>query len=690
MSVRAYSRAFTGGELTPEFWGQLADAKFQAGLALCRNFRVLPHGPIENRPGTQFVRKAKLGDTGAAVRLIPFEFSSSQTLVLEFGAGYVRFHTMGATVEQTPGTPYEVTTPYAQADLFDLHFVQSADVLTIVHPSYPPQELRRLGATNWQLVGITFAPALAAPATIGGNATQASGPTNLRSYVYKVTALNADGDESYAPTASVTLTNNLLQTGAYNDITWSAVTGATRYRIYCQSNGLFGYLGETDGSAGLTFRDDNITPDISQTPPIGDTTLTGEGNYPGAVSYFEQRRVFAGTTNKPQRCWLTRSSTESNLTYSLPVRDDDRIAFTVASRQVNAIRHVVPLTSMVLLTSSAEWRVTSSDGSALTPSNPDIKPQSYIGANNVQPAIVGNNILFAAARGGHMRELAYNWQAQGYVTGDLSLRAPHLFDELEVVDLAYAKAPYPVLYCVSSNGKLLGLTYVPEQQIGAWHQHDTGDSDKFVSVCVVPEGKADAVYVAVQRTVGGSVKTYVERFASRKFTDLADAVFLDASLTYNGAAVSTVSGLGHLEGRTVGILADGAVCPQQVVTGGAITLDSPASKITVGLPYNADVQTLPLAFEAQAYGQWMVKNVNKVWLRVASSSALAAGPSFDRLTAYKQRTTEALGSPPTLVTGVEEIVLSPSWQAGGQVCVRQADPLPITLVSMTVEVALGG
>lgn len=702
-TARSFARSFSGGEVTPEFWGQIADAKFQTGLALCKNFKVLPHGPVENRAGTQFVRKAK--NNGVPVRLIPFEFSDTQTMVLEFGDQYIRFHTMGATVESSPGVAYEVSTPYAQADLFDIHYVQSADVLTLVHPNYAPRELRRLGPTSWTLTTIMFAPTISAPSTPTATATTAASPSGLRTYAYVITATNADGEESLA-SGSASCSNNLLQTGAYNTLTWSAVTGAVRYSVYRQSNGLYGYIGTTDA---LTYKDDSAdqnTPDISKTPANVDTTLAGgAGDYPGAVSYFEQRRVFAGTINKPQNLWMTRSATESNLNYSIPVRDADRVAIKVSSRKVNRVRHIVPLTNMVLLTSSAAWRVTSTTSDAITPSSIDVKAQSSVGANNVQPLIVGNNILYATARGGRLREMAYSFQAQGYTSGDLTLRAPHLFMGKTIKDLAYSEAPYPVVWAVSSSGKLIGCTYVPEQQIAPLFQYTTGDDtgDKFVSVCVVPEGDEDAHYVAVQRTVNGTSVTCIERFASRALsTDYQDSanysepvptdcVFLDASLTYNGAPATVFTGLGHLEGRTVVALADGCVTPPMVVTSGQVTIDQPASRVTIGLQIDAQLRTLPMVFEGvMAFGQGRPKNVSRAWLRVFRSCAVQAGPSLDRLVEVKQRTTEALGSPPNLRTDEIQIDMLPGVQSGGQVYVRHTNPLPLTITSMTIEADVSG
>jgi hypothetical protein len=855
-SQRSYFRSFTGGEVTPEFWGQFGDAKFQTGLATCRNFTVLPHGPATNRPGFGFVTRSKLADSGLPVRLVPFEFSVEQTLVLEFGPAYVRFHSQGATV-LNGDDPYEVTTPYQQADLFDLHFVQSADVLTIVHPSHPPMELRRYGATTWALVPIEFVPGVLPPASVSATATLATSPDALRTYRYKVTTKDADGEESAASTID-DCSNNLLQTGAYNTITWPVAAGGSRYCVYCESNGLYGYIGETDG---LTLRDDNITPDLSKTPPVpsnpfessggiasvpvtsggsgysstmggglitavstsgvglwgaspvsasisdptgtgavltttwveaghslfhsqhldihvvsqgtgytapvvvlsdigpgigsvvatatatpitgGVVTLTvtdttgsgavllpvvtsgvitsvqvvnpGKGytapvvtitasgggsgavlgapvldtakDYPSAVGYFEQRRVFSGTDRKPQTTWMTRTNTESNLAASIPSRDDDAVVFRIAARQVNKVRHVVPLTHLLLLSSAAEWRVGTNDGSgAITPSTVSVLPQSYIGASNVQPVVVNNNVLFSAARGGHIRELAYNVDAAGYLTGDICLRAPHLFDGHTVIDMAYTKAPVPTVWAVSSGGDLLGLTYVPEQNVAAWHQHDTGNGDKFASLCSVVEGNEDVLYACVIRNVGGQARTYIERLASKT----ADC-YADSFLIYSGDPVSTVSGLSHLEGREVCILGDGSVRPKQMVVGGSVALDEPASTIVVGLPIEADLQTLPLVLESvAAFGQGRPKNVTQVWLRLAASSGIYAGPSFSKLVPYKQRTTEPMGSPPEKITGEIGIAINPSWQNGGHVCIRQSDPLPLTVVSLAVEAEVAG
>ena len=773
-NVRTLQRSFAGGEMSPEMFGRIDDVKYQTGAATMKNFVATPQGPAENRPGFAFVREVK--DSTKRTRLIPFTYSTTQTMVIELSPGYIRFHTQGGTL-LSGGVPYEIANPYAEADLFDIHYVQSADVMTLVHPNYAPRELRRLGATNWTLTTINFGSPIAAPT--GVTATRyipASSSTNADTYEtmsYVVTAIAADeiGESVQSSVASVT--NNIFVTGATNTISWTAVAGASRYRVYKLLGGLYGYIGSTTGTSIV---DNNIAPDLSVTPPIYDNEFTSASNYPGAVSYFEQRRCFAGTINEPQKIWMTKSGTESNLSYGLPIRDDDRIEFRVAAREANTIRHIVPLTQLLLLTGSAEWRVSSLNSDEITPTTISVRPQSYIGASNVQPVIINNALIYCGARGGHVRELGYNWQANGFITNDMSIRSAHLFDNYEISDMAFAKAPIQMVWFVSTSGLLLGLTYVPEQQIGAWHKHET--DGVFESCTVVAEGNEDRLYVVVKRTINGQTKRYVERMASRHFDSIEGAFFVDSGATYDGTnttattvtvsggttwgpsdvltitassaiftypgtgdvndaivltdsdgnkyrltirsttsttvatarvdvtlpsalrntatatwsfARNTISGLSWLEGKTVSILADGAVQPQKVVTSGSITIDRASSIIHIGLPYESDLQSLPLAMGIDnGMGQGRYKNVNKAWLRVFQSSGIFIGPDANNLIEAKQRTTEPYGTPPALKTEEIQIMLTPSWLDSGQVYVRQSDPLPLSIVGMTLEVAIGG
>ncbi len=594
------------------------------------------------------------------------------------------------TAGGTAARVYTVTTPYLAADLFDLPYTQSADVLTITHPSYETRELRRLGATNWQLSTVTFAPAIATPAVPTGAVTGPGGGTPIN-HEYVVTAVSADTYEESLVSPSVTLSHDLTVAGNKTQVTPAAVAGAVRYNVYKLANGgLFGYVGQSDGTV---FEDDNIAPDMSQTPPEANAPFTGAGNYPSTVTYMEQRRSFGATDNKPQNVWMTRSATESNLSQSVPLRDNDAIIFRIAASQQNRIRHLVALGDLIALTAGGEFRIYAAGSEVLTPASVTPKPQSYVGANNVQPCVAETSVLYVQAQGGHVREFAYAGDGINgalYKTNDISILAPHLFDGFDIVDLAYSRsAKCPTLWAVRSDGQLLGLTYVPGQNVRAWHQHDTDGT--FGSVCCVAEGSEDVLYAAVNRTIDGRAVTYVERLHTRQFSALADAFFVDSGLTYSGAPTTTVSGLWHLVGKTVSILSDGAVLPQQVVpASGTLTLPVAASKVHVGLPITANLRTLPLSWQADGFGQGTVKNVSKVHVRLANSSGVHVGPTDGRLVEIKQRTTEPYGSPPAMVNGWKHTNITPQWDDDGGVEIEQTDPLPVMLVALMLDVVSGG
>lgn len=914
-STRIYSRSFAGGEISPEMYGRIDDAKFQNGAAELQNFIVTPTGAARNRAGFAYVNSTK---SNGVARLIPFTYSLNQTMIIELGNLYARFHTQGETLQYSAtqrayvqgalvtfsagagspiplvvnwenhglqngdpvafeasgsetlpsnisaGTPYYVTvidantfwvastygagalpyvdsgtlcagyfwysagfiveysgayyyngsggnqlaapgliagqwyqlpadftyeipTPYLAADLFNIHYVQSADVMTLVHPNYPPAELRRLSATTWVLEAISFGPPLATPqgvgvaaspgylaqiasisiadpalittvanhtlalgdgiyianltATIGGVATvldgfymvqdvpvdgsgnlinneltvmdysgnvldstgwsgySATDPTkpitiqygtkifNITN-AYAVQAIASDGVSTSALSGQASVLNNLDVPGSYNTVSWSAVANAQSYNVYKQLNGLWGYIGNTTATS---FVDNNIAPDMSITPGYPDAVFSGPGNYPGAVCYFQQRRCFAGTLDAPNNAWMSNSGTESMFSYSLPSQATDRIAFQVAALQADVIQHLVPMIQLIMLTSESEFALVPANSDAVTPTSISVTPQSYVGASNVQPTIINVTMVYAAARGGHVRELGYAWTVNGYMTGDLSLRAAHLFDGYTIVDQAYSKSPWPIVWFVSSNGQLLGLTYIPEEQLGAWHEHVTDGT--FESIACAAEGTEDVLYAVINRTINGQTVRYVERMASRTIsaTDSSTWFFVDAGISQSFAnPVTTISGLTWLEGQTVAVLADGGVQSPKVVTDGAITLDHAAKVVTVGLPYVSDLETLPAVLQIDGYGQGRMKNINKAWVKVYQSSGILVGPDEDNLTEIKQRTTEPWGSPPALQSGELLVMTTPSWRDSGQTLIRQQNPLPLDVVGLTLEVAIGG
>lgn len=684
MAVRTLQASFTG-EVSPSMFGRIDNDKYKSGLAVCRNFVCLPQGPVENRSGFAFVRQAKYPDKPA--RLIAFEFSSTDTMILEFGHQYIRFHTRGGTVLKADGTPYEIATPYSSSDLFVIHYAQSADVMTLVHPNYPVKELRRYGAYDWRLTDVTFKASLNAPSITSVEYVPNGNESDSRfTYKYKVTAVQDtdEGQRESEPSQAAEVSCNLWWDNALNRINWTAVSGAARYRVYKSTAGVFGYIGETEGTS---FEDNRIDADDGITPPRYDSLFTS-GDYPSAVAYFEQRRCFGGTIARPQFVWMTRSGTETDMAYHIPVVDDDRIKFKIAAQKVSRLKHLAPLSQLLALSESAIFRLSPANSDVITPESVSAKPQVYQGASDVQPLLIRSNLIYASERGGHLIEMGYNWQQGGFAVNDLCVFSPHLFERSRVKDMALSLSPHPIVWCAMTDGTLLGLTYMPEQAVSAWHRHDTVNG-AFESVAVVPEGDEDILYAVVRRTINGATVRYIERMHERLYSRLENCFHVDAGATYEGAETQTISGLGYLEGCEVSILADGAVLPREVVRNGRITLEVPAKKVHVGLPITSEIQTLPLIVNLQdgSFGRGHQKNINRVWMQVYQSSGVFVGPSFENLTEAKQRQDEPYGTPPEPLSTEIDVPLPGSWSATGQLVLRQKDPLPLTLVGITCDLA---
>lgn len=684
MAVRTLQSSFTG-EVSPSMYGRIDNDKYKSGLAVCRNFICLPQGPVQNRSGFAFVRQTKYADKPA--RLIAFEFSSTDTMILEFGHQYIRFHSRGGTLMNANGTPYEISTPYNSDDIFVIHYAQSADVMTLVHPHYPVKELRRYGAYDWRLIDVTFSAPLSPPGNVSVEYVPNGNESDSRfTYKYKVTAVqdSDEGQRESAPSAAASVSCNLWWDNALNRITWSAVAGAARYRVYKSTAGVFGYIGETEGTS---FEDNRVDADDGITPPRYDS-MFGEGDYPSAVAYFEQRRCFAGTVKRPQFVWMTRSGTETDMAYHIPVTDDDRIKFKIAAQKVSRLKHLAPLSQLLALSESAIFRLSPANSDVITPESVSAKPQVYQGASEVQPLLIRSNLIYASERGGHVIEMGYNWQQGGFAVNDLCVFAPHLFERARVKDMALALSPHPIIWCAMTDGTLLGLTYMPEQAVSAWHRHDTING-AFESVAVVPEGDEDILYAVVRRTINGATVRFIERMHERLYDGLENCFHVDAGSTYEGAETQALSGLDYLEGCEVAILADGAVLPREKVKNGQITLEVPAKKIQVGLPVISEIQTLPLIVNLQdgSFGRGHQKNINRVWMQVYQSSGIFVGPSFDDLTEVKQRLDEPYGEPPEPLSTEIDVPLPGSWNASGQLVLRQKDPLPLTLVGITCDLA---
>ncbi|KEX95168.1 hypothetical protein HA62_29800 [Pseudomonas putida] len=767
---------FAAGELSPSASARTDIARYYTGLKLCRNFMVMPYGGVRNRPGTKLV--CEVADSTKLNRLLPFQFNDEQTYILQFGDLNMRVVKDGGQII-SGGVPYQLAMPYTQFDLPQLNFTQSADLMTFAHPTYKPRELGRLAHDNWITSEISLAPRIAAPASATATPTAGTG-TNTQVWRYQITAVLDDGnsiDESLPVTSNAV---TVFPDTASATVVWPAVVGATYYIVYKDNAGagVYGFIGR---ATALTFTDRNVTAIKTDTPPNGNDPFVGVNNYPGAVGYYQQRLAFAGSNANPQTVWMSKTGLFKNFGFSVPNKDDDAITFTIASKEVNRMRHLVGLDKLLGLTSGGEW--TFSGGEAgLTAKTIQASQKGYDGSSQVPPVVVGNNAVYLQARGSRVSSFGYSIEADGFVAGDLTIFSAHLFRGYALTSVAYQKIPDSIVWYVRNDGKLLGLTYLPEQQLVGWHWHDT---DGFIeSIACIPEGQEDALYMVVRRKINGVQKRYIERMASRQILDVEDAFFVDCGLTYDGrntdtsktmtlsggttwgypeivtmtaaghtpftvgsvgnnyslkmtaiddnddvttesvrvevvgytsanvvtvkllivcppalrgAPVSTwarqaktISGLDHLEGKTVSILTDGSVHPQRIVVGGTIELQEAAGIAHVGLPYKSDMQTLNIELK-NANETVLDKKIAVTSLTVIVEESRGIFAGKDKNSLYEEKTErDTYELPLELLTGQTAIAISNDWQGKGKVFIRQSDPLPLSVLAVIPEVTFGG
>lgn len=824
MAVSWIQPSFSGGEIAPSLYGRIDMAKYQVALRKCDNFIVRQYGGVENRPGTQFIAAAKYPDRKC--RLIPFQFSTVQTYALEFGHNYMRVIKDGGLVLTTGDVIYELATPYADSDVFGLKFTQSADVMTIVHPSYPPKELRRYAHDNWQIVDVETkngpfedinvdeSVTVYASGTTGTITLTASsaifGSEQVGKLFYleqpavdsvpvwetsKTTAIDdirrADSNYYRANTAGKTGT---LRPSHTEGMAWDGWGGTGSDDTGVQ----WEYLHSGFGIARITaVAGDGLsaTADVISRIPenaVGSDKASYKwaryawnsvNGYPATIVYYQQRLYFAASSAYPQTIWASRTGDYKDFGKSNPVQDDDRIVYTYAGRQVNEIRHLIDVGSLVVLTSGGEFVATGDQNKVLTPSSFSLSSQGSNGSSDVPPIAVSNIALFIQEKGSVVRDLAYSFDVDGFQGNDLTILANHLFQKRSIVDWSFCIVPFSSAFCVRDDGKLLVLTYLRDQQVFAWSPQSS--AGKYESTCGIGEGSEDAIYFVVNRTINGQVVRYIERLSSRQFTNDLDAFFVDSGLSYDGrntegrtATISggsgnwsyqvpytltmsggsyfsagdvgaqiqfpytgtdpvdgtdvamqlrcdivsvesgnsvtitanrdipavlqntattnwtmarqTFSGLEHLEGQTVNILSDASVEPQKVVTGGAVTLEKPGGVVHIGLPINAQFETLDININGQETLLDKKQLISTVTLVVNASRGIWASTPGGQWYEYPQREFEFYDDPVEDATGKVEVKLDSNWDKNGRIKIRQTDPLPLSVLAVIPRITVGG
>lgn len=342
-----------------------------------------------------------------------------------------------------------------------------------------------------------------------------------------ITGLTAvSAGTSYTASPTITITSS---TGAGAVITPVVVNGGVQ--AFIVENGGSGYS-STDT---VTIAGGTTGTTATATLVVGPST----GTYPGCVAYFQQRRVYGSTLNRPDTYWMSRPGAFQNFDSSTPTVPDDAISGTPWSQQVNGIQAMINMPGgLVVLTGLGAWQVSGGSQTAgITPDNQTATPQAYNGCHqNLQPIAINYDILYIQQKGSIVRDLAYNFFVNIYTGTDMTLISNHLFANRQIVSWGWAEEPFKIVWCVRDDGVMLSFTFLKEQDIYGWARHDT--NGLFKNICVVSEGTVNAPYAIVRRFIkggnngAGAWAYYSERMDSRLWQNVEQAWCVDAGLAY--------------------------------------------------------------------------------------------------------------------------------------------------------------
>lgn len=583
---------------------------------------------------------------------------------------------------------FKAATPYNASELGDLDFAQSFDTMYLTQPLYAPGKLVRADHADWTFASVTFAPPIAAPGSVAAAATTPntdavnSGDGYFpQDYSYIVSAVNADGQESRGSTVA-TARNDTELPRNFTTVSWTAPAGDVEfYRIYkAHESGSFGFIGETDE---LSFVDDGFQPDYADAPIEAYSPFDAPGKYPARVGFWEQRLWLGRTLNNPNAIFASRTADFENMDFARPQRENDSIAFSISTGESNVIEAFVPMDKLLVGTSDNIFSLRGPNDDILVPTPPP-GAKRHVGRGLAQPKpiVVGEVAFYQPRVETGIRTLGYTFEIDGYKSSDVSIFAPHLFEAFRVSRMAYQAEPASILWAVRDDGKLLAFTWEAEQQVWGWTEMDVGG--RVLDIACVPEGRESRVYLVVERVINGATVRYVEYLDRMKWTDYRLASYLDCSRIYAfDDPVTTVRGLGHLEGEEVTVLADGFTTTA-TVSGGEIELADAASRIVVGLPYSALVETLSLPDEPKK------KLTGEIFLELVDSFDVYAGRREHELQLVKTKERGEIGAPKLYTGQPEPVRPTASIDREATIIVRQDSPYPMTLTAVHYGVEATG
>ena len=648
--------AFSAGEISPLLEGRTGIEKYKEGLADLTNMIVMPTGGTKRRPGTEYLGEVKTSSVKS--RLIPFQFKSTDTYILEFGNEIMRVYRNGAQVLNATAKTITAATKASPGVLTsNSHGFSNGDEIFIASVG----GMIELNGRNYR---------------VANSSTNTFTLTDLFG-----AAINTTSFTTY--TSGGTATEIFELATPYPEAKLPDVR-------FVQSADTMYFVHPEYAIRTLTRSDHNnwsfATPSIGGSPS---PALNTSGNFPSVVTFFEQRLVYASTAANPQTIWFSKNADYNNFTVG--TGDNDALIYTIASNTVDSIRYLSSTRVLAIGTTGGEFVLTSTNDGPVTPTTTLIRKYSNYGTANVEPVQVADVTLFLQRGASKIREFKFvgDVNSSGYAAPDMTILAEHI-TQGGITAFAYQQEPESIVWALRSDGTLLGLTYRREEEVVGWHKHVIGGvfgSGQAVVESIAPlptDTGNDDLYLIVKRTINSQTKRYVEVLKPFDFGSVTTAAFfVDSGLAYSGSAVTSLSGLYHLEGQSVAILANGATHPDETVSGGGITLDYSSTTAAVGFSYTSEMQTMRIESGSEdGTSQGKPKRIHAVTLRLFETVGIEVGNSSSEIDRIPFRDSSMLmdqGIP--LFTGDKEIEFPGGFDNDDRIYVRQSQVLPMTVLA---------
>jgi hypothetical protein len=543
------------------------------------------------------------------------------------------------------------------------------------------------GGNNWNLVQ-----------ALNGASTNfnTSGQTGVRQCLLRV---SGDPTVAFSGSAVVSLTSSSFD--------WTGVVKITAVASTTSATATVQNLSNKD-SSGLAS--------TSATYQWSEGSWSTYRGWPACVAFYQDRSTWASTMTQPNTVWHSKTASYLDFGDSFPVQDDDGFDVVLASRQLNSVNALVPMPqALIALSNDTAFGLAPGANGVYSASSIQQTPMDHRGSYPIDPVIVGNEIILIQQMGTVVRNFIFQLAVNGFMGDNISVSSQHMFTGYTIKQMAYQQEPDSIIWAVRSDGVLLSCAYDRAQEMNAWNRHDT-KGGLFESVAVIPNQTLgiNEVWFVVNR----SGTRFIEVLKPRdQGTVPADQWFVDAGLQYSGTPTTTITGLSHLNGYTVAVLADGNVVANGindgtpiVVAGGQITLPNgiAASKVTVGIGTVWDVglldietpnQKMPLQGQRVKQPRAKIRVWNSRGGYISTTDPASDyggvtdkdGGSFDAIADIMQRDPSThMDTALPLVTGIADVTLPSGYQYGSHICLRGIDPLPFTLLDVLSDVVPGG